>query len=297
MEEKIEFETYIQTSIESYLYNKSLGNNCEKQKMELVDKLYIYQTTCYKNYRDLSAFAAAFMQSFNACIRAYDPTKQQFLNYFNFVFARTLKVETAKEKESFYRGGIKIDSQTQDLIRTLIKYANSRNADVYDIAFQEQAAKLLGKTLQDIQNLIEINDNATVSNPDISNEEGDTINILEIQASDELSPDEKYEQEASIVEYFDMFERAFNSLQDREKTKAIISILLTSKILESIGLEPIVLKEIVKKSFCNKQVVCKYEETGKVVTARQLAKALNLHEASISRTFNNFIKKCEKLLS
>ena len=297
MEEKIELESYIQTAIESYLYNKSLGIVCEKQKMELVDRLYRYQTMCYKNYNEISVFAIVFMQSFNACVKAYDPSKQLFLNYFNFVFARTLKKEIAKEKEELYRGGIKIDSQTQDLIRILIKYAKSKNADIYDISFQEQAAKFLDKTIQEVQHLIEINDSATTSNSNVSNEEGDTINVLEIQASDDLSPEDYVEQNASILDYLNMFDKAFNSMQDREKTKAIISILLTSKILDSIGLEKIVLEEISKKSFCNKQVLSIYIKTGKVVSVRQLAKSTGLHEASISRTFSNFIKKCEKVLN
>ena len=290
MQENQEFETDIQLLVETYLESKALGQDCEKLKLALTNKLYVYEDQFYRN-SGIDSIAMPFVNALKYCLNSYDSSKQDFLHYFNFSLAREIKKERAKENEQKFRGGIKIDSGTQEMIHLLIKFAKSRNADIYDISFQEQAAKYLNKSIQEIQELIDINDNAKTINTEISNEEGDSISILDMQESGDLSPDEKYEQNATIVEYFEMFEKAFNSLQDRAQTNQIISILLTSKILDTIGMEDIVISEIVKKSFCSKQVLKLYIDKGEVITARQLARVLGIHEASISRTFNNFIKK------
>ncbi len=289
MDKKVELANDIQTLVESYVHNISLGNDCKNQRIALINKLYEYQSLCM----DMTTLGFLLIQTFEACIKSYNPSKQNFLNYFNFVFAKNIKIDAAKEKESLYRGGIKIDSQSQDLIRSLIKYAKSRNADIHDLSFQEIAAKYLKKSLLEIQESIDINDNATLSNLEISNEEGDSINIMDMQPSNEISPEEKFEQDNSVVEFFNKCERAYDSIQERDTTKAIIRHLLTSKILEEFGPDPFILEEMNKKRFCSRQVVKSYMDTGKGVSARQLAKELNIHEASISRTFKNFINKCK----
>ena len=241
-----------------------------------------YRFYIYPN-KPLDFYSMTLIITANECIKYYNRGKGQFLHLFNTAMKRELHIAKAIEIIEEKRQGIKISKEDDKLIRKVIMFAKSKNLDIYDSATQEKISNALNIDIAKLKEIIIINDNAVGVPSTIINEDGDEIELFDLQPSKEKNAEEKIVERDSLNDRLKDIEAEYLDAQDRQKK--ILSMLLTTEIIKSQGLDLIKTNRF---AFFNKDILDYFEINQKLPTAKIIGELCGVSEQSISRTYKNF---------
>lgn len=248
-----------------------------------------YRFYIYPN-KPLDSYSMTLMETAMECIKYYDKEKGEFLHLFNSALKRDLHIAKAKEIVEEKRQGIRVTSEDDKLIRKIMALANSKGLDIYNSIVQEKLAKVLNIEIDKLKELIRINDDAIAVASTVTNEDGDEIELFDLQASKEKTAEENMIEESAVISLIEEIEDVFSEVQDRQKM--LLSMLLTAEVIKAFNEDVDKAKELLcDKEIFNQEVFDYYEKNGELPTAKQIGKILGVSEQSLSRTYKNFKEK------
>lgn len=171
------------------------------------------------------------METAMECIKYYDKNKGEFLHLFNSSMKRDLHIAKAKEIIEEKRQGIRVSNEDDKLIRKIIALANSKGLDIYDITVQQKISKVLNMELSRLQELLRINDDAVAVSSTVTNDDGDEVELFDLQSSHEKTAEAKLADESAFITLVERIDDVFTTVQDRQKK--FLSMLLTVKIIKA----------------------------------------------------------------
>lgn len=247
-------------------------------------RLYIYPS------KPLDSYSITLMETAAECIKYYEKSKGEFLHLFNSSMKRDLHIAKAKEIIEGKRQGIRISNEDDKLIRKIIALANSKGLDVYDLTVQEKISKALDLDVGRLQELLRINDDAVAVSSTVTNEDGDEIELYDLQSSHEKTAEEKMEEESAFHSLVERFDNVFSTVQERQKR--LLSMLLTVEIIKACDEDLEKARQVLEdKELFNEEVYDYYEKHGELPTAKQIGLVCGVTEQSLSRTYKNFKEK------
>ena len=247
-------------------------------------RLYIYPN------KPLDSYSMTLMETAMECIKYYDKDKGKFLHLFNSSMKRDLHIAKAKEIIEEKRQGIRVSNEDDKLIRRIIALANSKGLDVYDLTVQQKISKALNLELSRLQELLRINDDAVAVSSTVTNDDGDEVELFDLQSSHEKNAEDKMADDSAFVSLVERIDGVFALVQDRQKK--LLSMLLTVEIIKACDEDLDKAKNVLTgKELFNKEVFDYYEKHGELPTAKQVGKILGVSEQSLSRTYKNFKEK------
>ena len=251
-------------------------------------------TEYYKTYiypkKPLEDYSLTLMETAVECIKYYDKGKGEFLHLFNSALKRDLHIAKAKEIVEEKRQGIRVASEDDKLIRRIMALANSKGLDIYNSIVQEKLAKVLNIDIDKLRELIRINDDSIAVSSTVTNEDGDEIELFDLQASKEKTAEENMIEESAVISLLEKIEDVFSEVQDRQKR--LLSMLLTAEVIKAFNEDMDKVKELLcDKEFYNEKVIEHYEQKGELPTAKQIGVICGVSEQSANRTYKNFKEK------
>ena len=248
-----------------------------------------YRFYVYPN-KPLEEYSMTLIETANECIKYYDKSKGEFLHLFNGSMKRDLHIARAKAVIEEKRQGIRIAGDDERLIRKIVAFANSKNLDISDVIVQEKIAGILNIPLYRLQELLMINDDAIAVSSTVTNDDGDEIELFDLQTSHEKNAEERLADESDFIFLIERINKAFLTVQDRQKR--LLSMLLTVEIVKALEYEiekiNILLSE---RELFNAEVMEYYFSHGELPTAKQIGLMCGVSEQSLSRTYKNFKEK------
>ncbi|MDE5755666.1 MAG: hypothetical protein K2I23_01070 [Clostridia bacterium] len=284
-------EEYEKAINNSPLFEIEIDNNIDLYKRERYNLLCLitdyYRLYVYKS-KKLEDYSLTLMETATECIKYYKKDKGDFINLLNYSMKRNFGIAKAKEAVDNYRQGITLSGENDELIRSIIAYAKSKHLNLSNISSKQKIADVMKISLEKVEELIAMNENATVMSPTIRNEDGDEVEIFDLQQNQEDTVENKIIADDTIKEWLDSIEMAFDVTQDRQKK--ILSMLITAKLLNEFR----TMDMLIGRSFYNKELAEFYGKCRQAPTAKQIAELCGVSEQSASRTFANFIKKIKR---
>ena len=188
------------------------------------------------------------------------------------------------------RGGIRISRKNDKYMRAIVRYIEKYEGELRREALYEKIAKLIGKSAEEVQRLIAMNNSAVCVEETYVNDEGETESIFDNMSDSEEITEDKLIQTEKFHKLIEELNEMFLTVQDR--SRRLLSMLITSKIISEFDDDyEKILPIIRKKSFFNAELFERYLQDGKVLTARQIASLCGVTEQSASRTLRNFLQK------
>ena len=224
------------------------------------------------------------------CIKYYDKDKGEFLHLFNSSMKRDLHIAKAKEIIEEKRRGIRVSNEDDKLIRKIIALTNSKGLDVHDLTVQQKISKALNLELSRLQELLLINDDAVAVSSTVINDDGDEVELFDLQSSHEKNAEDRLADDSAFVSLVEKINGVFNTVQDRQKK--LLSMLLTVEIIKACDEDLDKARQVLGcKELFNEEVFDYYEKHGELPTAKQIGEILGVSEQSLSRTYKNFKEK------
>ena len=219
-----------------------------------------YRFYIYPN-KSLDSYSMTLMEAAMECIRYYDKDKGAFLHLFNSSMKRDLHIAKAKEIIEEKRQGIRVSNEDDKLIRRIIALANSKGLDVYDLTVQQKISKALNLEFSRLQELLRINDDAVAVSSTVTNDDGDEVELFDLQTSHEKNAEDKMADESAFVSLVEKINGVFNTVQDRQKK--LLSMLLTVEIIKACDEDLDKAKNVLTgKKLFNKEVLDYYKKHG-----------------------------------
>ena len=248
-----------------------------------------YRFYIYSN-KPLETYSMTLMETAMECIKYYDKDKGEFLHLFNSALKRDLHIAKAKEIVEEKRQGIRVSNEDDKLIRRIIALANSKGLDIYDLTIQEKISKALNLELSRLQELLRINDYAVAVSSTMTNEDGDEVEIFDLQSSHEKTAEDKMADESAFITLVGKINDVFTTVQDRQKR--LLSMLLTVEIIKACAEDLDKAKNVLAgKELFNEEVLDYYKKHGELPTAKQIGEIIGVSEQSLSRAYKNFKEK------
>ena len=248
-----------------------------------------YRFYIYPN-KSLETYSMTLMETAMECIKYYDKDKGAFLHLFNSSMKRDLHIAKAKEIIEEKRQGIRVSNEEDKLIRKIISLANSKGLDIYDLTIQQKISKALNLELSRLQELLRINDDAVAVSSTVTNDDGDEVELFDLQSSHEKNAEEKMADESVFITLVEKINDLFKTVQDRQKK--LLSMLLTAEIIKACDEDLDKARQVLEcKELFNEEVFDYYEKHGELPTAKQIGLLCGVSEQSLSRTYKNFKEK------
>ena len=247
-------------------------------------RLYIYPN------KPLDSYSMTLMETAMECIKYYDKNKGEFLHLFNSSMKRDLHIAKAKEIIEEKRQGIRVSNEDDKLIRKIIALANSKGLDIYDLTVQQKISKALNLEPSRLQELLRINDDAVAVSSTVPNEDGDEVELFDLQSSHEKNAEDKLADESAFITLVEKINDLFKTVQDRQKK--LLSMLLTVEIIKACDEDLEKARQVLEdKELFNEEVLDYYKKHGELPTAKQIGLRCGVSEQSLSRTYKNFKEK------
>lgn len=248
-----------------------------------------YRFYIYPN-KSLETYSMTLMETAMECIKYYDKDKGAFLHLFNSSMKRDLHIAKAKEIIEEKRQGIRVSNEEDKLIRKIIALANSKGLDIYDLTVQQKISRALNLELSRLQELLRINDDAVAVSSTVTNDDGDEVELFDLQSSHEKTAEDRMADESAFITLVEKINGVLTIVQDRQKR--LLSMLLTVEIIKACAEDLDKAKNVLTgKELFNKEVLDYYKKHGELTTAKQIGEILGVSEQSLSRTYKNFKEK------
>ncbi len=280
----------------SPLFNVDKDSNPELYKTEkyaLFTLIADYYRSYIFPYKPFEDYSLTLMETATECLKYYDGAKGEFLHLFNKAMKRDLGIAKAKELIETHRKGIKLSAYDERMVRKVISLANSKNLDIHDSAVQHKIAIALSISADRVAELIKLNDNAVAVSATLTNDDGDEVELFDLQADKVDTPDKAIISKDGLQELVKQIDAVFQTVQERQKK--LLSLLLTIELVKALDYD---FKAIVNLlqiyTFFNKEILDWYDKNGDIPTAKQIGDICGVSEQSLSRTYKNFKEKLKK---
>lgn len=288
-----EFENLINNSP---LFDVDKINNSElykSEKYKFTELLTQYYQVYIYPHKLLEDYSYTLIETATECIKYYDRAKGEFLHLFNKALKRDLGIAKAKEMIETRRQGIRLSIYDEQMISKVLAFAKSKNLDIYDSAIQAKIGLALGIRAEELENLIQINDNAIAVASTVTNDDGDEIELFDLLADKDYTPEEAIVSRDGLQELVSQIDNVFQTVQERQKK--LLSLLLTAEIVKALACD-IKETEMVLDgcSFFNVEIIDWYKKHGGIPTAKQIGEMCGVSEQSLSRAYKNFKEKLRK---
>lgn len=253
----------------------------------------------YRSYvyprKPLVEYELPLMETAVACMKCYDKTKGEFLHLFNGEMKKAVRRAEAKERSDRMRQGLKLARDDERLIQKIIAFAVKRGLDVYDAATQRIISHALHVNPKDVQDAVFINDNAVVVPGTVKSHDGESADLLDLQADKAKSAEAMLEEQEAILEKITQIDRIFVSMRDSQKR--VLSVFVTAKTIEALDYDIHRVEEVLQgKAVYSRELLAYYGEHGELPTQKQIGVICGLPEQSVSRTIKTFKEKLKSTL-
>jgi hypothetical protein len=241
--------------------------------------------------KDFSEIGFEIIQTAKACIKAYKSDGGAFLHYFNSALKRTLLTAKARQMADDRRGGLTLDEKTEQTIRQILKLAKVRGEDIHDGDFQKKMAPALNIPIAVVVDAIAIHDGMAVrsGNDRVTGKDGDESELFSFIAATIDTAEDTVISFESVREVVISIDTVFREQQER--TKPLLAKLLTARLLDAIDEIRLVERVMADIAFLDGDIYSRYISNSTVPTAREIAEAHGVLEASASRTLKTFLEK------
>lgn len=260
----------------------------EREKYRLLENLYCYLMAT--NEKKYEPYGCEILKVSEDCIKAYDTTKGVFLHYFNVAWKKEYSHICGREIiEERLPGMMKISAEEKRLIVGLIRYrdkAKKENSYLSESEILNNYSDITGIPIEKVRYIAEI-ESSRVINSQFSDDDGERHDIIEQIPDSDMVEDSLLEAN-NISEIISKIEKAFANLQERQKP--IISDLITAKLCP-------VIREILCDNtpiFISRRVYEHYSKTGCILSQKEIGEYYNKAEASVSRTYKEFLTKIQR---
>lgn len=277
---------YEQLILESPLF--SLDKETEytafkRESYRMVEFLYCYLLSI--NEKEYEPYGCEITEIATRCISNFDISKGIFLHYFNSAWKQEYSHIIGKKiQEDKYRG-IRITEEDRRAVHKYIRLADQLGVD----CDSEELYRKLSEAMElPVERVIELAKLSTlnVCGDSYTSDDGDEQSLWD-QLSGNASVSQRIETAEEIKAILERIEKAFNSLQVRQRP--IVSDMITIKICSFLTET-----RVGQFSFVSDSVITEWIKRGTVPTQRDIAKKYCRDEASVSRTLNDFLKKLKK---
>lgn len=288
-----EFENLINNSS---LFDIDKVSNPELYKTEKY-AFFALLTDYYRTYifpkKPLEEFSYTLIETATECLKYFDKSNGEFLHLFNAVMKRDLSIAKKKELIDTHRKGIKLSTYDEQMIRKVFALAKSKNLDIYDSAIQAKIAVALGIGADRIKELILLNDNAVAVSATVTNDDGDEVELFDLQENKADTPDNAVIAKDGLKELVGQIDSVFQTVQERQKRS--LSLLLTAEIVKALDYDIKAIVDLLQGlAFFNKEIIDRLKVSGDIPTAKEIGQACGVSEQSLSRTYKNFKAKLKQ---
>lgn len=288
-----EFENLINNSP---LFTVDKVSNPELYKTEKY-AFYALLTDYYRTHmfpkKPLEEFSYTLIETATECLKYYDKSKGEFLHLFNKAMKRDLSIAKKKELIDTHRQGIKLSTYDEQMVRKVFTLAKSKNLDIYDSAIQAKIAVALGISADRIAELIRLNDNAVAVAATVTNDDGDEVELFDLQADMNDTPETAMIARDGLMALVVQMDSVFQTVQERQKRS--LSLLLTVEIVKALDYDIKAIVDLLQGlAFFNKEIINRLKVSGDVPTAKEIGQACGVSEQSLSRTYKNFKWKLQQ---
>lgn len=256
----------------------------KKESIKMTENLYCYLMAV--NREKYEGYSCEIMEVAARCINNFDKGKGVFLHYFNAAWKKEYSHICGKQILDDKYGGMHISEEYKRAVKNYILWEEKLGTG----RTKEELYEILSETMNlPVEKIIEI---AKLENinyvSDVYEKDEEERSIWDYIDSGERE-DEVYFSKEELEGLLSLLETSFDKLQDRQKP--VIADMLTIKIHE-------VLIDIEKKySFVNSEILMRIIKERTIPSQREIAAKYGKNEASISRTYKDFIKKVKEKMS
>ena len=243
---------------------------------------FILKQETFENY------GLELVEGIKQSIRGFSPEKGIFLHYANVAIKRRIRQKKLSDALDRQRRGLSVSEKDNQLIKKMLAYVRSKGYDINDPDTQERIAAQFHLSIEQVKICVE-QSQITVIDETISNSDGERSSIFDTIASNTLNAEQKIEQNETQLEILCRVDTVFKTCQERQK--ALLSYLLTARLVPELDLNDYILERLEEISFIDKALLKEFISSGKMPPARQIATEFGLSEQSASRTLKTFFEK------
>ena len=277
-------EKYEQLIIKSPLFtiDRQLEpSRYNREKYRFVEYLYSYLLAI--NEKKYERYSYEIFMVAEACIKAFDPAKGEFLHYFNAAWKQEQKHILGDEDfESQYRG-IKIKETDIRKVKQIKKVISKMGVDVYSNDVIKVIETALRISKDDAETYFEMI-TTSVSDGYVKDSDGNEYNLID-QIADVYSTEDIIAINDRIESILDTIQEVYDKQQDR--IKPIISDYITTTIYPVLK----TINNCRNYSFFSDFAIYVFNTKGCILTKRDISIRYNRNETSINRTIKNFINE------
>ena len=156
------------------------------------------------------------MESAADCVKHYSAEKGEFLHLFNYVFMRNLRISQGG-KNRCVRQGIRIDKNTNELIRKIVRFVTNRGWELDDPAVIKKIAVATELKEETVVELLRINAAASVSSSIVQNEDGDEVDLFDLMDSSAPSAEGELIDKDNLSAFIDRLRERFEASKRGKK--------------------------------------------------------------------------------
>ena len=286
-----EYEKLIDESILFSLDKEKQSIAYRKEEMKMVEYIYCYLMGTKKK-EEYEPYGLEIVETAKRCIRNYDSSKGRFLNFFSATwkgyYSHIVGNKIIEEKFK----GIHFTDEEKLNYKNYLRFAQKKGMDVDSNEFILKFMEITGLDEEKVKTIREMINSQTLYDS-IINDGDEEFSLLEQIDNGEYS-DKNLLQITDAKVFLDSIELAFENVQKRQK--AILSSIITSKIVFLVCDNQDLIEWLNKKSFFDEQI---YKETisrGELILVKEIAQRYEVNEASISRTWKVFKEKLQKFV-
>ena len=281
---KQEYEAIIRSSILFSLDRETEAVAYKREALKMVENLYLYMLSI--NAEKYGDFGLEITETAKRCIKNYNATMGDFLNYFNKAMSLEYRRAISRNALSDRYGGAHIAAQDSRVVKHYIKLCELRGDYVVTQDDIQTISRVTGIDACKVRECVDAYNSNYVVDNEIVNEDGETVSVFDRLPSED-NIEKSFEDYDSAYVFLHHIDEVFTKRQSRQKE--LLSRRLTLDLLKPLLADEKLMKEAMNCEFFNKWVFERYVSTLEVPTARMIAEDLCITEQSLSRAYKNFI--------
>ena len=282
---KEKYETMIDESPLFSLDREKQRSAYSREAMKMVESLYCYLMAV--NKRDYEPYGMEIVDTAKRCIKNYDPGSGRFLNYFYSSWKQNYRHLIGRTLTAGTFSGIHFTKEEERNLRKYMRLAQVKGINPESPEFERKMIEVMGLTSQEWSALRDMINSKPV--PGICfNSEGEEYSLID-QLDSGSYTDSSILQLEKAGEFLDLIELIYGRLQERQKPllASMITAKLSMMIIDYPELEDVFKEKIYFQEAVYKECI----QCGRVIQVKAIAERFGLSEASVSRTWKNFIQK------
>ena len=271
--------------LESTLFSLNKEEQYSAYKRELyrmIENLYCYLMSI--NESAYEPYACEITEVATRCINNFDENKGEFLHYFNKSWKQEYSHILGRENQEEKYRGLKISEEDKRIVKRYKRLLQQHGEEYSQKELYDHLSEAMDIPVDEIKRIDQLNSTSVIGATSTC-DDGEEINLWDYMTDDFLIETE-FITEDKVRNILEKIEDVYINLQKRQQ--AIISDLLTIKLFEIIDTENL------NYSFLNHELVNEVVTSKIVRTQRDIAAKYNRDEASISRTYKEFVKKVKR---